>query len=318
MDHGEKMKSDMGLSSPSLTAWLAELNPYLQEEDLIECSVIKAGELNLEISGMGYKKISTSKLDLKYWENLCHVLANHWGLAFDPITQPRLSVMLPGGHRFEAMVGSNVESKLSISIRMRRYLNLSFADYGLDPRHEELITNLIQKGANILISGGTSSGKTTFMNMLLQSIPQDKRILVLEDTRELNVPHENHIHYVVSRNEKNPTLDYPQMIDHLMRSRPDIILMGELSMANAYPILRLLNSGHAGFMCTLHANSCDAALSWAIPQNIVFSGHEPKGVKEFLYEAVDLVIQLHRSDKGQRYVGEMMFPKTQELIRIQP
>ncbi|AIL13631.1 hypothetical protein IM40_11195 (plasmid) [Candidatus Paracaedimonas acanthamoebae] len=318
MDHGEKMISDMGLSSPSLTAWLAELNPYLQEEDLIECSVIKAGELNLEISGKGYKKISTPKLDLKYWETLCHVLANHWGLAFDPIIQPRLSVMLPGGHRFEAMLGSNVESKLSISIRMRRYLKLSFEDYGLNLEHEQMIISLIKEGANILISGGTSSGKTTFMNCLLSSIPQDKRILVLEDTRELTIPHENHVHYVVSRNEKNPTLDYPQMIDHLMRSRPDIILMGELSMANSYPILRLLNSGHAGFMCTLHANSCESALSWAIPQNIAFSGHEPKGVKEFLYEAVDLVIQLHRSDKGQRYVGEMMFPKTQELIRIQP
>ena len=300
-----------------LKSWLLPLSAYLQSEDLIECSVIQPGEIRLEKAGQGFVSLLTPELDLKYWETLCHVLANHWGLAFDPITQPRLSVMLPGGHRFEAMMGANVESKLSVSIRMRRYLKLSFMDYGLDPRHEEMITRLIEEGANILISGGTSSGKTTFMNMLLQSIPKDKRILILEDTRELNVPHENHVHYVVSRNEKNPTLDYPQMIDHLMRSRPDIILMGELSMANAYPILRLLNSGHAGFMCTLHANSCEAALSWAIPQNIAFSGHETKGVKEFLYEAVDLVIQLHRNDQGKRYVGELLFPKTQQIIEVQ-
>ncbi len=305
------------LSSHALEAWLFPLRIYLNDPGLIECSIIQPGELRLEKAGQGFTRVFTPELDLSYWETLCHVLANHWGLAFDPITQPRLSVMFPGGHRFEAMVGSNVESKLSISIRMRRYLKLSFEDYGLDPRHEEMITRLIEEGANILISGGTSSGKTTFMNMLLQSIPKDKRILILEDTRELNVPHENHVHYVVSRNEKNPTLDYPQMIDHLMRSRPDIILMGELSMANAYPILRLLNSGHAGFMCTLHANSCDAALSWAIPQNIAFSGHEPKGVKEFLYEAVDLVIQLHRNDQGKRYVGELLFPKTNQIIEVQ-
>ena len=300
-----------------LKSWLLPLSAYLQSEDLIECSVIQPGEIRLEKAGQGFVSLLTPELDLKYWETLCHVLANHWGLAFDPITQPRLSVMLPGGHRFEAMMGANVESKLSVSIRMRRYLKLSFMDYGLDPRHEEMITRLIEEGANILISGGTSSGKTTFMNMLLQSIPKDKRILILEDTRELNVPHENHVHYVVSRNEKNPTLDYPQMIDHLMRSRPHIILMGELSMATSYPILRLLNSGHAGFMCTLHANSCEAALSWAIPQNIAFSGHETKGVKEFLYEAVDLVIQLHRNDQGKRYVGELLFPKTQQIIEVQ-
>ncbi|OJX10125.1 MAG: hypothetical protein BGO77_03155 [Caedibacter sp. 37-49] len=306
----------MHSSSPSINAWLLPLEPYLNERDLIECSVIKPGELRLEKSEGGFSSIATPDLDLNYWETLCHVLANHWGLNFDRITQPRLSVMLPAGHRFEAMLGSNVESKLSISIRMRRHLKLSLKDYGLNREQEQMIASLIKEGANILISGGTSSGKTTFMNVLIQAIPQDKRILVLEDTRELNIPHENHVHYMVSRNEKNPTLDYPQMIDHLMRSRPDIILMGELSIANAYPISRLLNSGHAGFMCTLHANSCDAALSWAIPQNIAFSGHEAKGVKEFLYEAVDLVIQLHRNDFGQRQVNKILFPKKNKTIKV--
>lgn len=304
------------MATSTLKAWLEPLESYLKEKDIIECSVITPGELRLERAGVGFTHIATPELDLHYWETLCHVLANHWGLEFDRITQPRLSVMLPGGHRFEAMLGSNVESKLSISIRMRRHIKLSFKDYGLNQEYEEMIISMIKEGANILISGGTSSGKTTFMNVMLQSIPQDKRILVLEDTRELNVPHENHVHYIVSRNEKNPTLDYPQMIDHLMRSRPDIILMGELSIANAYPILRLLNSGHAGFMCTLHANSCDAALNWAIPQNIAFSGHGPKGVDKFLYEAVDLVIQLHRNDLGRRHVAEMLFPKTREIIKV--
>ncbi len=306
----------MHSSSPLISAWLLPLEPYLKAQDLIECSVIQSGELRLEKAEEGFRSISTPELDLNYWENLCHVLANHWGLSFDRITQPRLSVMLPGGHRFEAMLGANVESKLSISIRMRRHLKLSFEDYGLNLEKEQMIVSLIREGANILISGGTSSGKTTFMNVLIQSIPFDKRILVLEDTRELDLPHENRVHYVVSRNEKNPTLDYPQMVDHLMRSRPDIILMGELSIANAYPILRLLNSGHAGFMCTLHANSCDAALSWAIPQNISFSGHEARGVKEFLYEAVDLVIQLHRNDFGQRQVSEMLFPKKNKTLMV--
>lgn len=303
---------------PTLKAWLLPLKYYLKDPELMECSIIQPGELRLEKAGQGFISLLTPDLDLSYWETLCHVLANHWGLGFDRITQPRLSVMLPGGHRFEAMLGSNVESKLSISIRMRRYLKLSFEDYGLNREHEQMVVSLIKEGANILISGGTSSGKTAFMNRLLQAIPEDKRILVLEDTRELNIPHENHVHYVVSRNEKNPTLDYPQMIDHLMRSRPDIILMGELSMANSYPILRLLNSGHAGFMCTLHANSCDSALSWAIPQNIAFSGHETKGVKEFLYEAVDLVIQLHRDEQGNRHVTEMLFPKKNKTIKVSP
>ncbi len=107
------------------------------------------------------------------------------------------------------------------------------------------------------------------------------------------------------------------MIDHLMRSRPDMIIMGELSIANAYPILRLLNSGHAGFMCTLHANTPASALAWAIPQNIAFAGHDLTGVKEFLHEAVDVVLQLHRGEDGTRHITEVLFPKTGESLDLQ-
>jgi Flp pilus assembly CpaF family ATPase len=72
----------------------------------------------------------------------------------------------------------------------------------------------------------------------------------------------------------------------------------------------MLNSGHSGFMCTVHANTPDLALSAAIPQNIVMSGNSIPNVKELLYQLVDLTIQLHRTDSGKRQVTEILFPKT--------
>ena len=118
------------------------------------------------------------------------------------------------------------------------------------------------------------------------------------------------VNYMISRNEANPLVNYPQIIDHLVRSRPDLIVCGEISVANAFPILRMLNTGHRGFMCTVHANTPELALSAAIPQNIVMSGIDIPNIKELLYQLVDLTIQLHRADSGKRRVTEILFPKT--------
>ncbi|MEN8237545.1 MAG: ATPase, T2SS/T4P/T4SS family, partial [Pseudomonadota bacterium] len=142
--------------------------------------------------------------------------------------------------------------------------------------------------------------------------PDDKRVLSVEDTRELVIPHQNQVNYVVSRNEATPAVGYSHVIDHLMRSRPDIILAGELSIANTFPVLRLLNSGHKGFMCTLHANSPNLALDEAIPANVMLSGNPAQGVSEYLRKTVDVVIQLHRLPSGKREVTEVLFPITGE------
>lgn len=298
-----------------LHTWLQPLQPYLNIPDLIELSAVQSGQVQLECAPDGYTQHSAPELTLHYWEMLCHALAHHQGLTFDVIKQPRLSVMLPQGHRFEAMLGSTVESGISVSIRIKRSLGFELEAFGLHGELKQRLLAMIGQGANILISGGTSSGKTTFLNHLIPAIPLSQRILVVEDTRELHVPHPNHLYYTLSRNEENPVVGYPQMIDHMMRSRPDMIIMGELSLSNAYPLLRLLNSGHAGLLCTLHANSPDAALAWAIPQNIAFAGHTLTGVKEFLYQAVDAVIQLHRRE-SRRHIHEILFPKSGEHILL--
>ena len=194
---------------------------------------------------------------------------------------------------------------------------LTLEDFGLVGEKKDKLVAMIERGANIIVSGGTSSGKTTFLNCLLKYVPKDRRILSVEDTYELSIDHYDKANYLVSRNENNPTIGYPQMIDHLMRSRPDMIVCGELSMANALPILRMLNSGHAGFLCTAHADSPKSLID-AIRQNILMSGTDiPKAeLEQLLNGLLDAIVQLHRTAEGKRHVTEFFCPKTGKRIPV--
>jgi len=179
-----------------------------------------------------------------------------------------MSTKLPGGHRFEAMIGKAVDSGLSVSIRMNRNMPLSLEDFGLPSSIQNELIKAVREGESILVSGGTSSGKTTFLKALIQYIPLEKRVLTVEDTPELEVPHLNKVHYLVNRNEKSPVISWPQVIDHLMRSRPDVIIAGELSIANTFALISLLDTGHRGFMTTVHSNSAKLAIEETMPTKV--------------------------------------------------
>ncbi len=304
-----------------LKALLDPLRPFLNIKNLQEISVLKEKELALEIEGVGYEFISAEALDFEYWKSLCYTLANMHGLVWDPETHPILSSRLPDlesqrCHRFEAMMGPFVEDGLSISIRIKRTAKVTLEDFGLRGEVKEQILALVKSGSSILISGGTSSGKTTLLNLLLQEIPPYKRVLTIEDTRELELPHRNWKAYTVPRNETSSSLSYQSIIDHFMRSRPDMIITGELSISNSFPILRLLNTGHKGFMCTLHANSPTLALEEAFTQNLRLGGHPVIDAVSFLKKTIDLVIQVDHQGNKDRKITALWDPQTNVYTRI--
>ena len=289
------------------------LNRYLSMENLMEINVTESGYLCLEKDITGFERQQDQNLDFIFWQRLCRVLANVNGVAFDPILQPRLSTVLPGGHRIEAMLGNNINRKISVSIRVNRKTKRKLNDFGLSECQQSELISLINKGCNCLISGGTSSGKTSFLNVLLQELVLKKRILTVEDVREICLPNIDYSsQYIVSRNEKNAVIGYPEIIDHLMRSRPDIIVVGEVSVHNAFPILKLLNSGHKGFFCTIHANSPRLALNAAFSQNIQLAGGDASNVGAWLCQTLDIVIQLCSTKKGKK-VSQIYFPRKYNL-----
>ena len=316
MDGGASLMSG---GDAVLAAKLEPLMPFLKKRGLVELNANRPGEVILEFPD-GKRVIEKAPaLTGHYWRHLCYVIANAAGKVFDPETQPFVSERIPGGHRFEAMISNFSEWGISVSIRMFRYSGATLESFGLTGAWAERLVELVRAGSNIIISGGTSSGKTTLMNVLIPSIPADKRILTVEDTRELRVPHKDCNHFVPPRHashDRPAAVDYPKIIDHLMRSRPDMVIPGELSITNTFPTLRLLNTGHKGLMCTVHANSARLALEQAIPFNVSLAGVKVVDLVPYLRRTIDLVVQVMKIGGGARRVVEIWEPLRDEPVRL--
>jgi type IV secretion system protein VirB11 len=322
-----------------LESKLEPLLPLLKRKNVEEINANEAGEVILDIAGRGCESVKDPRLTVRYWDELCHILANKAGTIFNVEKQPVVSTRLPGGHRFEAMLGKTVvETGVSVSIRVKRNFRAELESFGLSGDCKHLHDDLAKHGAagepagtllawpsdvkvwlgsqvaagrNILVSGGTSSGKTTLLNALVQFIPKERRVLCVEDTREIDLPHiKNKNFFVVSRNEANPNVGYGEVFDHMMRSHPEIIITGELSIKNAYSALLLMNSGHRGFMCTMHANNARMALHEGFYQRITLNGRQmiKRDLVEYLYSAIDLVIHCGLGEDGRRQVLELWEP----------
>lgn len=225
------------------------------------------------------------KLSKQYLTDLLYIIANTYELPFDPIQgNPVVYATIPGEHRFSAICGRNVmydnddlTGGIALTIRVHADdVAFGLGDYGLtqgsglhkinplkeiknpeDP-YERLLLS-IKRGDHILVSGATSTGKTTFLNNLLKILDINKRILTIEDTRELIVPHPNRVHIVLSRTEQTNALTYAKVIDLVVRFTPDAIIGGEISTGNAGAIWELMGSGHDNCLATIHAESSEAA-----------------------------------------------------------
>ena len=177
-------------------------------------------------------------------------------------TQPIISGELPiGGHRFEGLLPP-VVSAPSFTIRRRASRLIPLDDYVkarvMTQRQADIIRNAVASRLNIVISGGTGSGKTTLANAVIAEIAEtsaDDRIVILEDTAEIRCPAEN----VVSLHTSD-TIDMARLLKSTMRLRPDRIVVGEVRGREALDMLKAWNTGHPGGIATVHANSAVSAL----------------------------------------------------------
>ncbi len=226
-------------------------------------------------------------LTREYLKNLLYIIANSYDKAFNPEGgTPVVYVDLPGGHRFTGIMGQNVQYDSSdelsgggIAMTIRVFkpdLGITFSDFGFeqgarlrplnklvgvedpDDPYERLLLS-IKRGDHLLISGATATGKTTFLNNIIKLLDKHKRILTIEDTRELIVPHKNHVHVVISRTKATNDFDYRNVIDLAVRFTPDAIIGGEISTSNANALWELMGTGHENCFATIHAENPDAA-----------------------------------------------------------
>jgi pilus assembly protein CpaF len=160
---------------------------------------------------------------------------------------------------------------------------------------------------NILISGGTGAGKTTLLNILADFIPEDERILLIEDTSELGIRKRNLVR-LEARREQNgiPAVTIRDLLKASLRHRPDRIIVGEVRGGEAFDLLQALNTGHSGSLCTLHANSARQAIA-RFADCVLQSGVElpHRAARSNIANAVDLVLHIARL-RGKRVVVEVL------------
>jgi len=224
-------------------------------------------------------------------------------------SSPMVDARLADGSRVNAIISPLAVDGPHISIRKFRRDVLSDVDLLRNQTLTEAMLKLLRGcvGArlNILISGGTGSGKTTFLNMLSEAIPNNERIVTIEDSAELQLrqPHVVRLETRPPNVEGMGAVHQRQLLINSLRMRPDRIIMGEVRGEEALDMLQAMNTGHDGSLTTLHANSPRDALSRL--ETMVSMGSaqiREKAMRQQIASAIDLVIQLARLSDGKRKV----------------
>jgi pilus assembly protein CpaF len=165
----------------------------------------------------------------------------------------------------------------------------------------------VRNRQTILISGGTGTGKTTLLNALAASIPDDERIVIIEDTSEIQIEKPNMVRLEARPEQPDlPAVTIRHLLRATLRQRPDRILLGEVRGSEAFDLLQAMNTGHQGTLSTIHANSGPETLT-RLATLVAMSGVElpHRTVRENIAAAVHLVVHIERRD-GRRYVREVL------------
>jgi pilus assembly protein CpaF len=176
------------------------------------------------------------------------------------------------------------------------------------PKLAELLAICVQGKLNILVSGGTGTGKTTLLNVLSSFIPEEERIVTIEDSAELQL-HQDHLVRLEGRPsniEDRGEVTIRDLVRNALRMRPDRIIVGEVRGGEALDMLQAMNTGHEGSLSTLHANSPRDALS-RLETMVLMAGIElpSRAIREQIASAIDLVVHLSRFRDGTRRVTHM-------------
>ena len=314
-----------------LRSFLKPLDPWLARADVTEILINRPHEIWLETNASArMERVEVPDLGPTALSRLAAQVAraNHQGVSR---AHPLLSGLLPGGERIQIIAPPATRSHLAIAIRKHVPVDLDLADYAAagafaavrtagDSDADRSLRDLLTAGdllaffraavaarRTILISGGTSSGKTTFLNAMLKQIAPHERVITIEDTPEVSLDRPNALGLVAVRGttgEANVTPE--ELLQAALRMRPDRLLLGEMRGAEAFSFLRAVNTGHPGSISTIHANSCAGAIEQvallALQARVNLGRSE---IIAYARSVIDVVVQLKRSPTGQRVVDEV-------------
>ena len=225
--------------------------------------------------------------------------------------KPILDSRLPDGSRVAAVLPPCSIQGVALTIRKfnsHKFKMKDLIDLGtLTPELAAQLADYVAQRKNILVCGGTSSGKTTLANVLTEFIPNHERIVLIEDTAEIQIQKENTLRFEARREQNGlPAVTIRDLLKATLRHRPDRIILGEIRGGEAFDLLQLLNTGHSGTISTVHASSASQGIS-RFTTCVLQSGVELpyRAIKTNIADSLNIIVQIERSP-GRRYVSEVL------------
>jgi type IV secretion system protein VirB11 len=311
-----------------LNSYLAPFAEWLDADDVTEILVNRPGELWVErIGGAQMERHDVPSIDAQLLERLAHQIArtNHQGVSRET---PLLAAVLPNGARVQMVLPPATRGDLALAIRKHVVHDLTLDDclngsgFSVNTKGERstdatpvgddiqaFLRNAVAARKTILLSGGTSSGKTTLLNALLKEIPAEERVIAIEDTPEIKLSRANAIGLVAvagDQGEARVTID--DLMRASLRMRPDRLLVGELRGNETVTFLRAINTGHPGSLSTIHASSAEGAFEQiALICMQAGLGLSRAETIHYAKSMIDIVVQMEKC-AGRREITDIAFP----------
>ena len=317
-----------------LRTYLAPLAGLLERPEVTDIFINAPGEAWIETVTGAIERHAAPQLDETTLWRLARQIASlsHQGVNRE---HPLLAATLPDGERVQIIAPPATRGHVAIAVRKHVVSDLSLDDYErasafaatrtdgqsdaarvdtelrslLDAgRSAEFLRAAVRHRKNIVIAGGTSTGKTTFLNALLKEVPREERLILIEDAAEVQLDHPNALGLIAVRGENGEArVTADDLLQASLRMRPDRIILGELRGREAATFLRAVNTGHPGSITTIHADSPRGAvdqLTLLVLQAGLNLGRAE--ISDYVRGIVDVFVQLTRRD-GRRVISEIVF-----------
>jgi pilus assembly protein CpaF len=286
---------------------LGPLEPLLRDAKISDILVNDKDHVFVEKNGL-LQRVDTSFRDDRHLLQIIDRIVSRVGRRVDE-SSPMVDARLPDGSRVNAVIPPLALDGPSVSIRRFGTGPLAANQLvqlkSISPEMMEVLSSAVRARISILISGGTGAGKTTFLNILSQYIPNNERLVTIEDAAELRLAQEN----IVRLETRPPNIEgqgairQRQLLINSLRMRPDRIIIGEVRGEEAFDMLQAMNTGHEGSMTTIHANTPRDALSRLESMVAMTNMNLPeRSVRQQMASAITIVAQATRMSDGTRKI----------------
>jgi len=316
-----------------LRTYLAPFAPWLDRADVTDILVNRPGEVWID-GARGFERHAAPDVTETMMLRLAQQIAAHTSQGVSR-EYPLLAATLPDGARVQIVSPPATRTHYALAIRKHVVQDLTLDNYeaagafagakraaGSERAEQDrelqamldrgemkgFFSAAVKAGRNIVISGGTGTGKTTFLNALLKEIPQTDRLIVIEDTPEVKLAHPNAVGLIAVNSELGEArVGIDELLRASLRMRPDRLMVGEIRGAEAFTFLRAVNTGHPGSLTTVHADSPQGAMDqiafMTLQAGLTLTRAD---VIEYARSVIDVVVQLSRT-AGKRGVSQVVF-----------